>query len=89
MGQQPTPYLISASIAGVDAERILHKMNERGLALDTGSACLTSNMQPSHVLAAMGLPTTGNIRLTIHPSTDIGQVEFLLLNLKEVVLEIR
>jgi cysteine desulfurase len=84
-----SPFLISASIAGVDAERLLHLMNERGIAIDTGSACLTSNMQPSHVLAAMGLPTEGNIRLTLHPQRTSEEIEFLLKNLKEVVISLR
>jgi cysteine desulfurase len=84
-----TPYLISASFAGVDSERILSLMSQRGIAIDAGSACLSGNMKPSHVLAAMGLPTTGNIRITLHPQVEESSIDELLRNLKEVILRER
>ncbi len=34
-------------------------------ALDSGSACTAEDLQPSHVLAAMGVLTHGNIRITL------------------------
>jgi cysteine desulfurase len=46
-------------------------------------------MQPSHVLAAMGLPITGNIRLTLHPQIEEESVNYLLTNLKDLVLRQR
>jgi len=36
------------------------------------------NLQPSHVLAAMGLPTDGNIRITLHAETTAEEVELLI-----------
>jgi len=81
--------LISASIKGIDSERLVNEMSERGIAVDTGSACMSANMAPSHVLAAMGLPTTGNIRLTLHPQTQEDQIDYLLNNLKELVIRQR
>lgn len=84
-----SPFLLSASIAGIDSERLVNELNARGVHIDTGSACISSNMQPSHVLAAMGLPTQGNIRLTLHPSTDETHVDYLLTNLKDLVIRQR
>jgi cysteine desulfurase len=46
---------------------------------------MSGNMQPSHVLAAMGLPVTGNMRITLHPQTTHEDVAKLLLNLEELV----
>lgn len=82
---ETSPFLLSASIAGIDSERLVNELNERGIQIDTGSACMSANMQPSHVLAAMGLPVEGNIRLTLHPQTTAEEVEFALTNLKELV----
>jgi len=36
------------------------------------------NMQPSHVLAAMGLPVTGNIRLRLRPDHSESDIDTLL-----------
>ena len=57
---------ISVSIKGIEADRLLLALEDAGYAVDSGSACKSADMQPSHVLAAMGRPITGNIRLTIH-----------------------
>ena len=82
-------YLLSASLAGVDSERLVNELSERGVAVDSGSACMSANMAPSHVLAAMGLPTTGNIRLTLHPQIMEDEIDYLLNNLKELVIRQR
>ena len=86
---QTSPHLISISFEGIDSERIVNLMSERGIAIDAGSACLSGNMAPSHVLAEMGLPVTGNVRLTLHPQVEENDIDLLLNNLKEVVLRER
>ena len=78
--------LISCAISGVDSEKLVRDLSERGFDVDTGSACISSNMAPSHVFAAMGIPTTGNLRLTLHPQTESEQVEALMVALKECVM---
>ncbi len=45
-----------------------------GLAVSSGSACLVGSVQPSHVLAAMGVPAdwaSATVRFSIGP--DIGE----------------
>ncbi len=77
--------LLSVIISGVDSERLINDLNARQIYVDAGSACMSGNMQPSHVLAAMGLPVTGNMRITLHPQTTHEDVAKLLLNLEELV----
>ena len=84
-----SPLLMSALINDIDAEKLVNDLNQRGIFVDSGSACNSSNLQPSHVLAAMGLPTAGNIRLTIHPQTTQENIDILLKNLKELVAQQR
>ncbi len=83
--EEVQPSLLSIIVAGVDAERAVNDLSDKGFYVDSGSACMSSNLAPSHVLAAMGLPTTGNIRLTLHPNTTEESVEELLGHLKAVV----
>jgi cysteine desulfurase len=72
------PHLTSLVIPGCNGEEILRGLSARGLSVDSGSACTAMNLQPSHVLAAMGLPTDGNIRITLHAETTAEEVELLI-----------
>ena len=82
-------HLISASFLYVNAEQLVTVLADKGFAVDSGSACNATNMQPSHVLAALGVLTQGNIRLTIHHSTSFEDVKNFLAVLKETILELR
>jgi cysteine desulfurase len=46
-------------------------------------------MEPSHVLAALGTLTQGNIRLTIHHATSFEEVKAFLEVLEQTVAELR
>lgn len=43
----------------------MHELDRRGFGVASGSACTSSSLQPSHVLAAMGVLTHGNVRVTL------------------------
>jgi cysteine desulfurase len=53
------PNTLNVSFAGLRGEDLLIGLDLAGLAVSSGSACLVGSAQPSHVLAAMGLPVTG------------------------------
>jgi cysteine desulfurase len=76
--QTAMPHLTSIIIPGTNGEEILRALAANGIAVDSGSACTAMNLQPSHVLAAMGLPTDGNIRIAIHPKTNESEVDKLI-----------
>ncbi len=78
-------HLLSFSFLFVDAEKLVHDLAARGVAVDSGSACNSTNLEPSHVLAAMGRLTQGNIRLTLKHNLLPEDVDLLLLALKECV----
>jgi len=83
------PHLLSLSFLYVDGERLLNSLLSKGFAVDSGSACNAANLEPSHVLAAMGKLTQGNIRLTIHHSVTPEEVDGLLRAIEESVAELR
>ena len=82
-------HLLSASFLYVNAEQLVAVLADKGFAVDSGSACSAVNMQPSHVLAALGTLTQGNIRLTIHHGTSFEDVQKFLQVLEETIAELR
>lgn len=81
-GDNDSRYL-SVVIDGVSGEEILRALLKRDLLIDSGSACSPQDLTPSHVIAAMGYPTEGHLRFTIHPHHTSGDIEFLLTVFKE------
>ncbi|MDB5186084.1 MAG: cysteine desulfurase [Candidatus Saccharibacteria bacterium] len=49
------PNNIHVTFPGVDNERLMMSLDERGILCATGSACSASSDEPSHVLTAIGL----------------------------------
>lgn len=82
-------HLLSFSILYTDSQYLVSELDRRGFAVDSGSACSSSNMEPSHVLAAMGILTHGNVRMNLHSSVDSSAITEFLKVLKELVLEAR
>lgn len=80
---------VSFSISGVEADRLLLALEDLGFAVDSGSACKSADMQPSHVLAAMGRPIAGNIRLTLHKDITEQMVKEFCQALKSCVEKLR
>ena len=82
--ESSSPY-ISALIQGYSAEEILKRLSQFDIAIDAGSACSPEDLTPSHVIAAMGLPTTGHIRMTLHPHHTQADIDFLVAKIGEVL----
>ena len=87
--ENTAPHLLSLIIEGVDEQQVLAKLLERGIHVDSGSACSATNMDPSHVLAAMKQSIKGNIRFTIHHEITEDEVDLALLALQSVIEEVR
>lgn len=59
------PHVCTFSVLYVDGESLVDELARRGLAVASGSACTADTLEPSHVLAAMGALTQGNVRITL------------------------
>jgi len=79
----------SISFLYVHGEELLRCLETKGFSVDSGSACTSENLQPSHVLAAMGVLTHGNIRITLHHGVSSEDVEALTQAIIESVAELR
>lgn len=80
---------LSISIKSIEADRLLLDLEDKGFSVDSGSACKSADMQPSHVLAAMGRPISGNIRLTLHKGITELEVKNFCSALKSSVEKLR
>lgn len=74
------PNNLNISFDGVESDVLVRLLDERGIAVSSGSACSNSTWEPSHVLMAMGVPirrAVGSIRFSLGEETtggDIAQV---------------
>ncbi|MFV0459514.1 MAG: cysteine desulfurase family protein [Actinomycetales bacterium] len=62
------PHVLTFSVLYADGESLVEELDRAGFAVGSGSACTASTLQPSHVLAAMGALTHGNVRIAIPPT---------------------
>jgi len=87
------PHVLTFSLLYVDGEALSTELDRRGFAVGSGSACTSSTLQPSHVLAATGVLTHGNVRITlplqaIAPNLD-NDVDRFIAELPAAVAAIR
>ncbi len=59
------PHVVTFSALYADGESLVGGFDRSGFAVASGSACTSSTLEPSHVLAAMGRLTHGNVRVTL------------------------
>ena len=83
------PHLVTFSCLYVNGEAIVTELDRRGFGVASGSACTASTLEPSHVLAAMGALTHGNVRLSVGRDTTEADVEAFCAVLPEVVASLR
>jgi cysteine desulfurase len=83
------PHVVTFSCLYVDGEALLHALDREGFAVSSGSACTSDTLRPSHVLAAMGVLTHGNVRVSLHPGVSDNDIERFLTVLPRTVARLR
>ena len=83
------PHIFSVVVSGAPGEAIVRELASRDIDVDSGSACSPEDLQPSHVLAAMGYETNGHLRFTLHAGTNEADINSLVKALKEVLHKLR
>ena len=81
------PHLVTFSSPYLDGETLTRALDREGFAVSSGSSCSASALEPSHVLAAMGLLTHGNVRLSLSRDTTRADVDRFLDVLPRLVAE--
>jgi cysteine desulfurase len=83
------PHLVTFSCLYVDGEALVTELDRQGFEVASGSACTSSALEPSHVLAAMGALTHGNVRVSVGRDTTDDDVEHFLAVLPAVLGDLR
>lgn len=83
------PHLVTFSCLYVNGEALVTELDRLGFEVASGSACTSSALEPSHVLAAMGALTHGNVRVSVGRLTTEDDVERFLGVLPGVLVGLR
>ena len=83
------PHLVTFSVLYASGDEMVAGLDRRGFAVASGSACTASTLEPSHVLAAMGALTHGNVRVSLRHDTTDDEVDEFCAALTDVVTGIR
>jgi cysteine desulfurase len=79
--------------ADVDSEALLFLLErEAGVCASAASACTSGAQEPSHVLAAMGVPrdlAKGSLRLSLGPTTTSGDIDRVAAAVPPAVARLR
>jgi cysteine desulfurase len=83
---------INLSFNSIEGESIVLKLDEKGIAASTGSACSSTSLEPSHVLLALGLShiqAHGSVRLTLGRFNTEKDVNYLLSVMPKIIEDLR
>lgn len=82
------PNTTNISFEYIEGELILLHLSDLGICASSGSACTSGNLEPSHVLRAMGIPFTavhGSIRFSLSRYTSDSEIDYVIEKLPEVI----
>ena len=71
------PNNLNISFDGIESDVLVRLLDERGIAVSSGSACSNSTWEPSHVLMAMGVPirrAVGSVRFSLGETTTEADI---------------
>ncbi len=86
------PGTLNICFRHVESESIVLGLDLKGVGVSAGSACTSGNVEPSHVLVAMGVPldwAMGAVRATLGRSNTAEDIEYVLEVLPPIVERLR
>jgi len=86
------PNIAPLLIKGVEGEAMLLQLDNKGIAVSTGSACSSGSLEPSHVLLSIGCPQEiahGSLRLSLGRFTTDEDVDYFLEVFPPIVERLR
>jgi cysteine desulfurase len=83
------PSISCLLVEGVEAEAVVMGLDRAGISVHSGSACAAESLEPSPVLAAMGLDADHSMRLSVGWSTTDAEVGRFGATFGDVVARLR
>ena len=86
------PGTLNVSFEDVEGESLILRLDMEGICVSTGSACTSGSMEPSHVLAALGLPprlAQGTVRFSLGRNTTEAEIDAVIAKLPKVIQQMR
>lgn len=86
------PGTASLAFRHLDSESIVLGLDLKGVAVSAGSACTAGHVEPSHVLAAMGVApewARGAVRFSLGRSTTAADIDYTVECLEPIVGKLR
>lgn len=83
---------LNLSFEAVEGDSLVMNLDIEGIAVSTGSACSEGNVEPSHVLLAMGLPreiAVSSLRFSLGRFTEREDIDRVIDALPRIVERIR
>jgi cysteine desulfurase len=90
--QKRLPNNVNIAIHGIEGEALMLMLDREGIYVSTGSACASHDLNPSHVLLAMGLPAGRaheSVRFTMGRETTKKDLDYVLKVLPVIVSRLR
>jgi len=87
-GDKRLPGNANISFVGVEGETLLLDLDDKGIYASTGSACASGDLEPSHVLLALGLShgvAHGSLRFSLGSGTTEEEVDYLIKELPLII----
>src|SRR6267378_1017335 len=89
---QRLPGTVSLLFRHVESESIVLGLDLKGIGVSAGSACTSGNVEPSHVLVAMGVPldwAMGAVRCSLGRSTSVEDIDYVVECVEPLVRKLR
>jgi len=89
---ETVPGILHCTVDGVDGEELVILLDEAGVSASAGAACSSGALEPSHVLASMGLGADRarhGLRLSLGSTTTVADVDRALEVVPPVVAGLR
>lgn len=83
------PHILCVGIEGIEPQAVLLGLDQRGIAAHSGSSCATEALEPSPVLAAMGVDAERSLRLSVGWTTTDADIEAAATAVNDVVRALR
>lgn len=89
---QRLPNTLNVSFAGISGESLLMSLDLKGIAVSSGSACSSGTLEPSHVIAALGVApqlAQSSIRFSLGSNNTCAEIDRVIDELGVAVTRLR